>query len=302
LLFCFSNQQNHANTASDCYFNANAESASSAYHHGHAVQNNPAMFPNNAASVEPLGGPVMDTETARRYRGGHRVAPVMSRQSNSDKQMVSPDDSSALSSQSASSHLQTPVISDVSNDSSMSGDIGQLMLGAQMPAQCQFSVSLENNASVQVGGQLVHCSSETNLVSAAVSVPRADQSHHPKRVADAGRQVIGQKPAPVSIENAQQLRRRSRSAENLSRRLRQKAGSVAWSAVDVDIKANTESTVTDGAQQLDVQQQVQQSRSGQKMGDGLPSPLMTTRLRPFRQQMNNGVVVSLHQTSNLLLI
>jgi len=296
LLFCFSNHQNHANTASDCYFKADAEAASSAaYQDGHAVQSNPAVYPGSTVSVEPSHRPVMDAETARRYRGGHRVTPVMHRQSSRDKQTVeinSADDSSGLSSPSVSSRLQTPVISDVSNDSSMSGDIRQLLPGAQASA-------LENNASFQLGGQLVHCTSETNLVSAASAAPHASQSHQEQRAADAGWQVVGLKPAPASAENAQQLRRRSRSAENLSQRRRQKAGSVAWSAVDVDIKANTESTVTDGAQQLDVQQQLQQNSTGQKPGDSLPSPLTTTRLRPFRQQMNNGVVVRLHQTSNI---
>jgi len=302
LLFYFSNQQNHNNTAGDCYVKADAESASSAYRHG---QSNPAMFPVSTVSVDPQCGPVMDVETARRCRAGHRVAPVISRQSNRNKQLVecnSPDDSSALSSPSASGHLQTPVISDISNDSNTSDDIHQLLPGAQMSAQNQLEVSLENNASVQLGGHLVHCSSETNLVSAAGSVPHATQSHRTQRAVDGGRQVVGGKPVPVSAESAQQLRRRSRSADNLSRRHRQKADSVAWSAVDVDIRANTESTVTDTGQQLDMQQQVKHSSTGQKPVDNVPSPLTTTRLRPFRQQMNNGVVVSFHRTSNMLLM
>lgn len=297
-LFYFSNQQNHTNTASDCYFKAAAESASSAYHRGYVVQTNVPTVPSSAASVDPPRGPVMDAEAARRRGGGHRFSPVMTRQSQRHKQLVeynSPDGSSALSSPSTIGQLQTPVISDVSNDSSMSSEIRQLLPDAQVSAQNHLDVSLENN----VSGQLVHCSSETNLVSAAGSEPHASQSHHVQRTADAGRQVIGGKTVPVFAENAQQLRRRSRSAENLSRRHRQKADGVAWSAVDVDIRANTESTVTDRAQQLDVQQQVNQSCTGQKTVDSLPSALTTTRLRPFRQQMNNGVVVSLRQMSNM---
>ena len=263
------------------------------------MQNSQAMFSTSSSSVEPPHGLAVEAETARRYRGGHRVSPAMPHQSNRNKQLVelnSPGDGSALSSPSTSGRLQTPVISDVSNDSSMSGDVHQLLPGTLASAQKQLGVSLENNASVHLNGQLVHCSSETNLASAASSVPSSNQSRHGQRAADSGRQAVGHKQAPASADSAQQLRRRSRSAENLNRRHRQKANGVAWSAVDVDIRANTESTVTDRAQQLDVQQPVNPSSTGQKPGDSLPSPLMTTRLRPFRQQMNNGVVVSLRQT------
>jgi len=297
LVFYFSNQQNHGNTASDCYFKADTESANSAYLHGHTVQSNPAMISTSTARVEAVNRPVMDPETVRRYKDRHRQTPMMPHRSNRNKQLVglnSHGGGSSSSSPSTSSCLQTPVISD--KDSNLSDDICQLMPGGQMLAENQLELSLENNStsltSVQLGGQLAHCSSETNVASASGSRPHANQSYGTRGKVVAGRQVIGGTEKLAPVEYAQQLRRRSRSADNLSRRHKQKASSAAWSAVDIDIGAHTESTVTDRAQQLDVQQQVKQSSAGNKSVDSLPSPFTTTRLPPFRVQMNT-VVVSL---------
>lgn len=242
--------------------------------------------------------PVVDPETARQCKDGYRLTPVMPHWTNRSKQLVefnSHDGGSASSSPSAGSCIQTPVISDASKDSNLSDDICQLLPGGQISAEHQLELSLENDASllniVQVGGQLAHCSSETNLVSASGSVNNTHRSHRTHGAVGTGRQVISRAETSVSTEYAQQLRRRSRSADNLSRRHKQKADSAAWSAVDIDIGAHTESTVIDRAQQLHVQQ-IKQSSTGNKAVDSLPSPFTTIRLRPFRQQMNS-VVVSL---------
>lgn len=301
MLFCFSNQQNRANTASDCYFKADTESASSAYIHGRVSKCNPTIVSASSASTEAARVPVVDAETARWCKDGYRLTPVMPHRPNRNKQLVefnSHDGGSASSSPSSGSCVQTPVISDASKDSNLSDEICQLLPGGHTSAEHQLELSLENNTSllnsVQVGGQLVHCSSETNLVSATGSVTRPNQSHRTHKAVSGGRKVVGKPETSVSAEYAQQLRRRSRSADNLSRRHKQKADSAAWSAVDIDIGAHTESTVIGRAQQLDVQQQQQlkQSNAGNKAVDSLPSPFTTTRLRPFRQQMNS-VVVSL---------
>ena len=298
-LVCFSNQQSHGNTASDCYFKSDTESVSSAYLHGHVVQSHPAMNSASTASVEAARGSVMESETARRCKDGYRLTPVMPHRSSGNKQLVefsSRDGGSASSSPSTNSCVQTPVISDTSKDSDLSGEICRLLPGGQMSAENQLDLSLENDAgsvvSVQLGGHLAHCSSETNLVTAGGALPHPNRSHHTH---GAGRQVVGGTEPSMSTEYAQQLRRRSRSADNLSRRHKQKADSAAWSAVDIDIGAHTESAVTDGAQQLDEQrqQQMKQNTTGMKSNDTVPSPFTTTRLRPFRQQMNS-VVVSLH--------
>ena len=245
--------------------------------------------------------PVVDPATARQCKDGYRLTPVMPHQTNRNKQLVefnSHDGGSASSSPSTGSCMQTPVISDASKDSNLSDEICQLLPGGQMSAEHRLELSLENDSSllnsVQVGGQLAHCSSETNLVSASGSVNNTNRSHRTHAAVGTGRQVIGRAETSVSTEYAQQLRRRSRSADNLSRRHKQKADSAAWSAVDIDVNAHTEATVIDRAQQLDVQQQQQmkQSNTANKTVDSLPSPFTTTRLRPFRQQMNS-VVVSL---------
>jgi len=294
LLFYFSNQQNHANTAADCYFKADTERAASAHYHGHVVQSHPAMVSGSNASIESVRGPVMAAETVRRYKDRPRQTPVMPRQSTRNQQLVdfnSCSVGSALSSPSTSSCVQTPVISNASKDSNLSDDISQLLPGGHMLAGNVLESDASSFNSVQLGGQLAHCSSETNLVTAGGSVQHVNRSLQ-KRGAHV-RQVIGAAQPSMSEEYARQLRRRSRSADNLSHQLKQKADSGAWSAVDVDIREHTESTATDRAQQLQVQQQQQmKSSSGQKPIDSLPPPFTTTRLRPFRQQMNS-VVVSL---------
>lgn len=297
LLFYFSTQQNYRNTASDCCFKADSDSANLAYNHGH-----PAMLPRSTANVDQLHGPVVDADTGRRCRDGHRMTPTMLQQSNRNKQLVNNlifrDGGSASSSPSSTnSCIQTPVVSDTSKDSSMSEELQRLLPCAQTSADQQLDLSLENDAgslnSVRMGGQLAHCSSETNLVFASGSQPQTNQSSRTSGAVVGGRQVVGGAAVPVSAEHVQQLRRRSRSAENLSCRHRPKASSASWSAVDIDIGAHTESTVTDREQQMDVQQQLKQSSTGQKSVDSLPEPFTTTRLRPFRQQMNS-VVVSFH--------
>ena len=299
LLLCFSNQQNHSNTASDCYFKTDTEAASSAYLQRHVLPSNPAMMSPGMDSVEAVHMPVMDPETVRKCKDGRRLTPVMPHRANRSQQLVefnSHDGGSASSSPSTNSYVQTPVISDASKDSNLSDEICQLLPGGQMSEENQLDLSLGNDASslnsIQLSGQLAHCSSETNLASSAGSLPHVDRSHQTPGAVVAGRQVVGGTETSASVEYAQQLRRRSRSADNLSRRQKQKANCAAWSAVDIDIGARTESTVTDGAQQLDVQQ-ARHSATVKKPIDSLPSPFTTTRMRPFRQQMNS-MVVSLH--------
>ena len=275
LLCYFSNQQSHVNMSSDCCIKANPESESSLSHHR---QNNPAVFASITASVE------------RQQHEPHRVTPVMPRLPRRNQPLAefsSRDGGSASTSPLTSSCVQTPVISDVSNDSSVTEEIHRLM-----PENQLNDLSLDNDAGVQQGIHLAHCSSETNLAAAAGYMQQMSRSHRPG-VGDAGRQVVGAKAAPVTTDYAQQLRRRSRSADNLSRRQRQQADSAAWSAVDIDIGVNTESTVTDGGvQQLDAQQSTNESSCRRKPVDSLPSAFTTTRLRPFRQQMNSVVVSS----------
>jgi len=298
LLFYFSNQLNLANTASDCYFKADTDSVASSHYRGHDVQSNPAVISSSTAGVESAHGPVMAAETGRRCKDGHRQTPVMLHRSTRNQQLVefnSHSDGSASSSPSTSSYVQTPIISDASKDSNLSDEVSELLPGGQTLADNGLDFVLENDArslnSVQLGGHLAHCSSETNLVTASGSKPHVDRSQRTHGAAVSGRQVIGTIQSSVSAEYAQQLRRRSRSADNLSRRHKQKADSAAWSAVDIDIRS--ESTVTDRMQQLDTQQQqMKQSSTGQKPIDSLPQPFTTTRLRPFRQQMNSVVVSS----------
>lgn len=311
VLFCFSNQQNHGNAASDLYFKADTKSPSSGYLHGPILHSNQAVISANTAGIESEAAhvPASDRETGRRCKDGYRLTPVMPRQSSRNKQIVefnSRDGGSASSSPSTVNSFQTPVISDTSKHSDLSVEICRLLPGGQIMTEHQRDVSLANDSSslscVQRSGQLAHCSSETNLVSASGSLPRGNRSNHADE-----RQVIGKAETPPSVEYAQQLRRRSHSADNLSRRHKQKADSAAWSAVDIDVGAHTESTVIDRAQQLDVQQQqMKQGSTGNKSVDNLPASFTTTRLRPFRQQMNS-VVVSffalnisnmLHSTNN----
>lgn len=250
--------------------------------------------------VEPVRGSVVDPETVRRCTDRHRQTPVMPHRTTRNEHLVdfnSHDGGSASSSPSTNSCAETPVISDTSKNSSLSDEISQFLPGGQMLAENQLDLGLENDASSltsdQLGGQLAHCSSETNLVTVNGSLSHANQSRHIRGAGGvvAGRKVSCAVQSSVSAERAHQLRRRSRSADNLSRRHKQKADSAAWSAVDIDIRAHTESTVTDRTQQ---QQQLKQSSTGQKpfLIDSLPSPFTTTRLRPFRQQMTT-VVVSL---------
>jgi len=306
LLFYFSNQLNLANTASDCYFKADTESVTSSRYRGHVVHSNTAVISSSTAGVESVRGPVVAAETGGRCKDGHRQTPVMLHQRNQPfVEFNSHGGSSASSSPSTSSFVQTPVISDASKDSDLSDE---LLPGGQILADNGLDFVLENESSslnsVQLGGHLAHCSSETNLVTASGSMPHADRSQRTHGTAVSGRQVIGTMQSSVSAEYAQQLRRRSRSADNLSRRHKQKADGAAWSAVDIDIRS--ESTVTDRMQQLDTQQQQQQmkqSSTGQKPTDSLPLPFTTTRLRPFRQQMNSVVVsssnISLHMYSKV---
>jgi len=297
-LFCFSNLPSHGGTTSNYYIKSGNKPASSEYHCGQALQS----YPVTAISTDgggPVRGPATKPVTVQRQRDVHRSTPVLPRQAHRNQQLVEVnlhDDGSTPSSPSFSSYVQTPigVVSDASNNSSMSDDIRQVLPTAQIPAENQLDLSLENDQRVHHGGHLAHCSSETNLVSERVPLPHGNRSQNTQSTvaADHGR-MISAKSTSVSAEYVQQLRRRSRSAENLSRWHRQKADSAAWSSVDIDIGAHTESTVTDRAQQLNVQrQQVKQSVVGQKSVDTLPSPFTTTRLRPFRQQMNSVVVSS----------
>jgi len=248
---------------------------------------------SSPATVSPsvVSAPVTSVEAARR-REDRQTQVMMPRRSTRNPHLVevnSHDGSGrASSSPSTSSCVHSPpVISDASN---LSDEISQLLPSAgagQMLVEDQLDLESSSLNSVQLSGQLAHYASETNLVTTANgSVPRSNQLHHGTH----GRQGIGTAQSTVSAEYAQQLRRRSRSADHLSRQHKQKADSAAWSIVDIDTKAHTESTITDRAQQLDVQQK--QSTSGQKPIDSLPAPFTTARLRPFRQQMNS-VVVSL---------
>jgi len=295
-LFNFSNQQNHGNTANDCYFKADTESPSSAYVHGHVVQSNPAVIATSTSSVEAVHRLMVDSETARRCRDENRLTPVMLQQSNRNQQLIqfnSHDAASMSSSPSSNSCVQTPVISDVSKDSSLSDEVSQFLPTGEILAENQLGRSLGNDGSSLNNVRLAHCSSETNLVSSSGSQQHPNRSHR-THGAVGGRQVVGRSETSLSVEQAQQLRRRSRSADNLSRQRKQKTDSAAWSAVDIDIGTHTESTVTDRAQQLDVQRQLQMKESSveKKSVDSLPSPFTTTRLRPFRQQMNSVVVRS----------
>lgn len=243
-------------------------------------------------SPSVVSAPAINAEVATRKHTDvqHRSAPVMPHRSTRNPHLIevsSPDGSgSASSSLFTISSVQTPpspVVNDVSN---MSDENSQLLPsgGGQMLAENQLDFEASSLNNVQLSGQLAHYASETNLASSG-SMPRGQQS---RRVH--GRQVIGAVQPTVSSEYAKQLRRRSRSADNLSHQHKQKVESAAWSVVDIDTKAHAESAV---AQQSNVQQQQQkQSTNCQKPMDSLPTPFTTTRLQPCRHQMSTAVVRS----------
>lgn len=271
--------------AENCYYSAQGEMENST---GKFQQNGFLSQPQNLNLFVSGGGqgqPVA-SRSSQQVPASRRLTPVLPRRMDKNQMLmefmsVNDGDNISSSSVSGSSSLQTPVISNCSKDSSLSDDARNLPAGQQFAASCDFE--LDNDASSVksmpgVASRRAHCFSETNLAS---SLSR-QQTHRARH----GNAAEAQPGCVVTntAEYAQQLRRRSRSAENLSKRNNRQEKQDVWSTVDIDISG----------QQTNTSKLCDKPRSksalGQRLNDGLPAAFNAIRLRPFRQQMNSVVV------------
>jgi len=286
LILCCSGSQQLS--ADNCYYNTQVDSEASS---GRPLQVVTLAPQSQSVNTSVASGSRMPTQISNSASksglpefDSRRVTPVLPRRMEKNRQLVeflSNTDGSNMSSSSmsGSSSLQTPVISHSSKDSSLSDDMRNLPVGQF--ASSDLEVDNDTGSVKSMPGvvtQLAHCSSEKNL---AASLPR-HLSHHCNHAEP-------QHDAKTNVQHAQQLRRRSRSADNLSQRNRQKKQE-AWSAVEIDIAG--QHSARNGTAKLVSEKPRNKSELGQRNIEGLPAAFNAVRLRPFRQQMNS-VVVSL---------
>ena len=277
------NISNQLPSVSDCYYSSSGVVAPNSDNYDDASQ-------HLSGSLMPAGRQTAAKQTQgaahSRNENSRRTTPVLPRRMDKKLQLsefASGNNGSSSSLSGSNSSLQTPVISDGSKDSSYSDEMCQLLPGGQLAvtdsrldfvSDCDDGGSLSSSAAAH----LMHCSSETDLVAVPGGQVQLQSRHH-----HGSHQRVGPAtPTPMSAERAQQLRRRSRSADNLSRR-KNKSREDGWSAVDIDINGGDQgSGDKHGTKE-------QPSKSTDDL-DSLPQVFSALRLRPFRQQMNSAVV------------
>ena len=202
-----------------------------------------------------------------------RVTPILPRRFDKSRELVEfATGAEEINGSSSSSSLQMPIRSNSSGDETSLSNSWQ-----NLPAQRFASPDLEvDNDSCSVSSlpvrmvqQRGHCSSETNF---GATLPQAYRHDN----------AVTMDAKLSASENAQQLRRRSRSADNLSRQNSQHMQDV-WSTVEIDINGSGAARPPSGKPES-------RGQSNQKGVECLPPAFDAVRLRPFRQQMNSVVV------------
>jgi hypothetical protein len=218
-----------------------------------------------------------------------RQTPVLPRRMDKNRQLaefLSSADGSNLSSSSVSggSSIQTPVIGNSSKDSSLSDDVRNVTSGQLASSDLEID---HDDCSVKSTPGFVNqktlCSSETNL---AATLPR--HQPHRRHHGNVAEVQLACTSTTSAAEYVQQMRRRSRSADNLTKLSRQQKQDV-WSAVEIDI--NGQQSVSSKPLHGKLRSR---SALGQQIVEGVPPAFSALRLRPFRQQMNSVVVSSLN--------
>lgn len=280
-------------TADNCYYSPEEESKISGSQPQQTVLL-PFQAPQDtpfSVAASQLPPPMSNATTkAAQQTFDRRQTPVLPRRMDKNRQLaefLSNADGSNLSSSSVSggSSIQTPVIGYSSKDSSLSDDVRNVTSGQFASSDLEIDNDICSVKSISgIVTQKAHCSSETNL---AATLPR----HQPhRRHHDHAAEVqLASSYGNSATEYAQQIRRRSRSADNLTKLSRQQKQDV-WSAIEIDIN---------GQQNVSYSKPVHsklRSRNalGQQIVDGLPPAFSALRLRPFRQQMNSVVVSCLN--------
>lgn len=255
-------------------------------------QSRTAASLRSAPSPLPAGA----SEASRNGLAVRRMTPILPRRTDASRQLAEFVSNAAVggnvssSSLSEGSSVQTPVLSRNSSKNSSMSDEAQNLQSGQF-ASSDLSLDNDTCSVHSVPGMLSRLplgSSETNLAGGASATMPRSHSHH-RHVDHSVKSQQVTKPAVNSAEYAQQLRRRSRSAENLNQRSQQSSQDT-WSTVDIDINGqqNEEASATITNKQL--AQSRSKSALGQRIVDGMPPVFNAIRLRPFRQQMNNIVV------------